>query len=245
MKTSSSWRIEHYSILPSTNDYCIERAKAGCNDRLAVIANQQTAARGSRGRSWTEPEGHLALSIMIKPTSTFIQSFYWPFIASLAFYDGVCKTIGNNEKLCIKWPNDLLGNQKKLGGILIESQIQYPNLIEWIVIGFGLNIKNKPVSLDRPVSCLADITGFLPKPVVFAKFILESFSYWEDIAIQKGFPNIRNAWMQRSFPIGTAMTVSLHGKKIDGLYQGINQEGILLLQTKNGLEKIAIGEIFL
>jgi BirA family biotin operon repressor/biotin-[acetyl-CoA-carboxylase] ligase len=138
---ASNWRIEAFDELASTSDYCITRAKAGEPEGLAILAARQTAARGSRGRAWTAPEGNLNLSILLRPSIPAANSGIFPLTAGLAAAEAVNAFLPPGVAITLKWPNDLILAGHKLGGILIDAA---PNgaKLDWLVIGIGVNLRN-------------------------------------------------------------------------------------------------------
>lgn len=245
MHNSIIWQVEHYPTLPSTNDYCIEQAKLGKKLNLAVLTDSQTAPRGSRGRNWVEPTGNLALSFLYWPSFSVKEVGWVPFIASLALYDAVDELCGSSVELCIKWPNDLLFKNKKIAGILIESHVEYPDILEWLVLGFGLNIYSAPRVEGREIGCLGEfIQEGLPTASKVATKVKEYLTYWIKCLIQGKKSFIRDAWLQRSLPLDTSLIVNQGNCSYKGIYKGIDESGFLLLQTETALKCFSAGELF-
>lgn len=245
MDNSIIWQVEHYLTLPSTNDYCIEQAKLNKKLNLAVLTDSQTAPRGSRGRGWVEPTGNLALSFLYWPSFSINKVSWVPFIASLALYDAVDELCGSSADLCIKWPNDLLFKNKKIAGILIESYVEYPNILEWLVMGFGLNIYSAPKIEGKELGCLKDFfKKDLPQACEVAEKVREYLTYWIGCLIQGKEAFIREAWLQRSLPLDTSLIVNQGNCSYKGIYKGIDNKGFLLLQTQTAIESFSAGELF-
>lgn len=243
MNYTNTWQVEHHHTLPSTNDYCIEQAKLGNRTNLAVLADTQTAPRASRGRKWIEPRGNLNFSLLYWPKFSIDKLNWLPFIASLSLYDAVCKLCDNSHNIVIKWPNDLLFIDKKVGGILIESNINLPDQFEWVVIGFGVNIYSAPV-LNRQVGCLRDLTKNVPSNLLLSQKITEYFDYWITYLLNEDIHYIRQVWLKRSLPLYSPLSITLDGTRWEGTYNGINEQGLLLLKTDQELKKFSTGEVF-
>lgn len=243
MSFKNIWQIEHHSILPSTNDYCIEQAELGRKENLAVLADAQTAPRASRGRKWIEPKGNLNFSLLYWPQLPVKKPNWFPFVAALALYDAIYNLCDNSHNLSIKWPNDLLFGNKKVGGILIERSINVPTCFEWIVIGFGVNVYSTP-SLNREISCLREFSTYIPSTSFLSQKITEFFDYWLQY-LNNGYEyKIRQAWLKRSLPLHTPLTVAFGNNRWDGIYYGINEEGLLILKTQDGdLKEFSVGEV--
>ena len=117
-----------------------ELAQAGAGVGTAVVAAEQTAGRGSRGRTWSSPRGGLWLSVLARPASSGLELL--SLRAGLAVAE-LLGGLGARERLRIKWPNDLMLDDRKAGGILCEARWQGTTL-GWVVIGLGLNVANRP-----------------------------------------------------------------------------------------------------
>jgi BirA family transcriptional regulator, biotin operon repressor / biotin---[acetyl-CoA-carboxylase] ligase len=124
----------------STMDALHALAEGGAVAGTAVVARSQTAGRGSRGRPWASPPGGLWLSVLSRPAAAGLE------LVSLRTGLRVAETLeglGAGDRIRLKWPNDLMLDERKLGGILCEARWQGPELA-WVVIGLGLNVENQP-----------------------------------------------------------------------------------------------------
>lgn len=235
-----AWRFECYDELPSTSDACIERAQHGEAEGLAVLALSQTRARGSRGRIWADPGDSLALSVLLRPDAAEqVSNTAWAFIAALAFYDGLASGV-LTPRLRIKWPNDILLDGRKLGGLLVEIN---GAPADHVVIGFGANLARSPRIEGRHLACLAEHAS-LCDPRAVAPRILHYLTHWRAVFRQHGFAAIRVAWLARSLPVGSALVVSDGKTYSHGLFAGIGEDGELLLDRGGKLERLITGEIF-
>jgi BirA family biotin operon repressor/biotin-[acetyl-CoA-carboxylase] ligase len=124
-------------------DLLHELAASGAAEGTVVVAEEQTSGRGSRGRAWRSPPGGLWLSALYRPRSTGAVE-----LLSLRIGLAVAKAVeavGSGLRVAIKWPNDLLLDDRKLGGVLCEAR-WHGQEVGWIVGGIGLNITNAPPS---------------------------------------------------------------------------------------------------
>src|ERR1043165_3583367 len=132
-------RILRYESLPSTNTEVARLAAEGAAEGLAVVAHEQTARRGRLQRAWSSPKGAgLYLSILLRPKP---EPERWPlitFVAALATGDALLDA--SQVQTDIKWPNDLLANERKICGILAEA-IETPTG-RAVVVGIGINLTN-------------------------------------------------------------------------------------------------------
>ena len=235
MTTGPGWRLFRYDTLPSTSDACIARAEAGEPEGYAVQARRQTRPRGSRGRSWSDTPGTLALSLLLRPE----QERLWPFIAGLALHDALCMTPATAQALRLKWPNDILMQDRKLAGILIE-RAPLPGGGGWLVIGFGANIAAAPDLADRRAACLADL-GPVPDADEMADRLLTAMTYWWLRQADSGL--IRHEWLARAHPAGTPLAVGTSEGQITGSFSSIDEDGTLLLAIGDGIRRISTGEV--
>lgn len=237
---AGSWRLEIHDSLPSTSDACITRAEAGEPAGLAILARHQTRARGSRGRSWTEPPtGNLALSILLWPTGDLGRPALWPLLAGLALHDALGGRPGD-AALTLKWPNDVLLRDAKLAGILVERGTGGGR--DWLVIGFGANLAQAPLLPDRRTASLAEL-GVPPTPDAVAHRLLAAVTAWHRTWQRHGFDAVRAAWLQRAQPIGARLAVRLRGEQRTGTFAGLAPDGALLLALDGREERIETGDI--
>lgn len=233
-----NWRFEHYETLASTSDLCRERAEAGEQDRLAILAERQSAARGSRGRSWDSGEGNLAFSFLFHFSDNQDFRAVLPYLVSLAFYDGLVSASGSDilsDQLRLKWPNDLLLSGRKMAGILIETGFLSgadPSAC-WAVIGMGANLRQAPAIEGRQLAALADFC-LPPDAVSCARAILHFFDDWRERWQGEGNQAVWEGWMQRAHPLGTRLILQRHGRETVGRFAGLDAQGHLLLTLDGG-----------
>jgi len=132
--------VVRLDAVPSTMDALHELAEQGAPPGTAVVAEVQTAGRGSRGRAWASPPGGLWLSVLVRPAPERLELV--SLRAGLAVADAL-ERFGIGERIAIKWPNDLMLGDRKTGGLLCEAR-WHGATPAWIVIGLGLNVANPP-----------------------------------------------------------------------------------------------------
>ncbi len=228
--TPPAWRFQSYDELPSTQDTAIAAAKAGDPGRLAILAAKQTAGRGSRGRGWVSPSGNLNLSILLRPEPGPVQPGRWALLAGVALHEALARFA---PTATLKWPNDVLLDGAKLGGILIDSQMGAD--VEWVVIGIGVNLREAPPVAGRATVCLPP-----PAPAAgnLAGAIVARIDYWT----ARDTAEITAAWLDRAHPIGTLLDVHLPQRRITGTFAGLSPRGELLIA--NHPTPIGSAEVF-
>lgn len=219
----------------------MERVQAGEPAGLAVLAFRQTKARGSRGRNWVDAGQSLAVSMVLDAS---LQNPHelggWPFVASLAFYEALAQLAPSAEPhLAIKWPNDILLDGQKLGGILIETTGSA------VILGLGANLVSPPDAraIGRQAAGLQNYAALQPVPT--AEAILEQVAVWCKVWANQGFAVLCEEWLRRAHPVGTPLVVKGGTTYEQGLFAGLAPDGRLLLETKDGTKMIATGDILL
>ena len=144
--------ISYYREVDSTQELAKKLATKGSKEGTLVIAETQTAGKGRRNRNWLSPEGGIYLSIILRPEVSPSRAQIMALLAGLAAANTIRKLYDLKAEL--KWPNDILVNDRKVGGVLIEIAAE-PDLINWLVVGIGLNANTKSASLPRELRTTA------------------------------------------------------------------------------------------
>jgi BirA family transcriptional regulator, biotin operon repressor / biotin---[acetyl-CoA-carboxylase] ligase len=145
-------RLHYFEHVNSTMDVLHELAAAGAEAGSAVVAGEQFEGRGSRGRSWHSPPGGLWLSVLFRPP--IVQGLEVISLrAGLAVAEAIQAMV--SEPVQLKWPNDLILQGRKLGGMLCEARWQGESL-GWVAVGVGMNVRNRvPDDLEASAVSLA------------------------------------------------------------------------------------------
>jgi BirA family biotin operon repressor/biotin-[acetyl-CoA-carboxylase] ligase len=232
-----SWRLEQFDQLGSTSDHCVQAARNGETEGLAVLALAQTSGRGSRGRAWEAPSGNLNLSVLLRPARPLAEAGMFPLLAGLAVHEAL--TGFGLETATLKWPNDVLVGGAKLAGILIDAQ-PGPERFDWLVIGIGVNLLTAPEIPGRQTTSLARY-GIAVTPAAFTARLLPALSRW----LAQPVEAITQAWSARAHAPGTALSVHTSLHNLTGRFAGLSRTGELLLAIDHRIETISTGEIFL
>jgi BirA family transcriptional regulator, biotin operon repressor / biotin---[acetyl-CoA-carboxylase] ligase len=227
-------RFQIHHELPSTQDAALAAARAGDPGPLAILALQQTSGRGRAGRPWQAPAGNLNLSILLRPHPAPLIPAAWALLAGVAVFEAAA-AYAARARLALKWPNDLLLDNAKLAGSLIDSALTPTGLLDWVVIGIGVNLARAPELPDRPTACLAS-TAEPPAPEPFARQLLAQLETWQAAS----FPTLREAWLARAHPPGTRLRVHRGNEVIEGAFLCLTDDGRLRLA---GATNTASGEV--
>lgn len=237
------FRLRAVDQTGSTNDDATKAAREGAAEGTLIWARRQTKGRGRRGRSWVSPEGNLHLSIVLRPDMLPARAGETAFIAALASADA-CKSLAPAADIRCKWPNDVLADGRKVGGLLIESSILAAR-IEWLVVGVGINLASHPEGVEFPATHLGRHAG-TTIPVeeglgVFMAAFEARYRLWRE----QGFAPIRAAWLQSAAGLGGPIRVRLENEELFGTFVGLDNEGALKLSLSDGAKRrITAGDVF-
>jgi BirA family biotin operon repressor/biotin-[acetyl-CoA-carboxylase] ligase len=231
--------ILNFASLPSTNTEAADQARKGAAEGLCVIAEEQTAGRGRLQRQWVSPRGAgLYLSIVLQPE---LEQRYWTLItlaAALAVHDALLDACGLETE--IKWPNDLVVNDRKICGILAET---FDNeSVRGVVVGIGINLTSAafPEELTKVVTSVESASGRTPDREVVLKSLLQAFGR-RYLALQGdgGREEIIRAWSKRSpYAEGKRIRVTDNGDIVEGAARGLETDGALRVETDAGEIKV-------
>ncbi|MDP4114736.1 MAG: biotin--[acetyl-CoA-carboxylase] ligase [Bacteroidota bacterium] len=229
--------------IDSTNSALLDKSNNINTNGSVFLAEMQTAGRGRKDRIWeSNKEQNLTFSIMITDKALLKKSInFINFGAALA----VSSAIENlyQIKTELKWPNDVLINSKKISGILLES-ISSGNSITKLVVGFGVNVNQSafpgeynihPTSLRFEAGHEVSREGLLAEILNLFEEIL--------IKIKENPSNILKDWKNRCRMIGEKISITEDNNVKYGIFDDLDDEGYLLLRTKDGMEKIHFGDV--
>lgn len=237
--------LELISIIGSTNQHLLERTNT-LKSGSVCVAEYQSAGRGRRGREWVSPFG-----------ANLYLSMYWRLDAGMAAAMGLSLVVGvavvealevmGVEGVKLKWPNDLYHNDKKLAGILVELSGQSGGAAH-IVIGLGLNLSMDPKTsgIGQPWTSLKEVCGGkVPDRNHLAQTLINA---WDKALVDyelKGMSNFVARWNRLDNFLGRNVKLIIGPREIEGIVQGIDEQGAVLLKTDNGIESYIGGEISL
>ena len=227
----------------STNTEALERARAGARGRLWITAKQQTAGRGRRGRPWISKPGNLHATLLLTDPA---PAEHWPelsFVAALAVHDAVVALAPLlKPRLAIKWPNDLLVDDKKFGGLLIEGESIGEGGV--VAIGVGVNCKSHPAKTDFPATDLAAAGADVAAEKLFAELsakMLGRLAQWHG---GEGFSTVRTDWLARAAGLGQVVEVRLAERTLTGRFETVDDAGRLVLELPEGKRQVlASGDV--
>lgn len=235
--------LHAFESLDNTNDEARRLAEAGAAEGVLVWTRMQGAGRGRRGRSWLSPPGNLYASLLLRPDCQAFAAAQLSFVAALAIHEAVSGALAKPQRAYLKWPNDVLIVGRKVAGVLLESKITGGAGLDWLIIGTGINIATYPGDLERPATSLRDedsdidVAGALE---AYAGAFLGFYRQWR----AEGFAPIRSAWLARARGVGELIDVRLDKEEFSGIFEGMDENGALRVQTADGLRLVTAGDVF-
>lgn len=232
----------------STNDIAMEKGAQGEKEGLVVIADSQLLGKGRLGRTWISPKGvNLYLSVLLRPEFPPLQAPALTMMASVAVAAAISKTTGLDAR--IKWPNDILIDQKKVSGILTEMNAEEER-IHYVVIGVGINVNMKkedfPEGLRMPATSLMESLGRRVDRTELLYTLLESMDSNYEGLKTKGIMPMVQEWRRLCSTLHKRVRVSLPGEVITGVAEDITQEGGLVVRIGEELtRKVYAGDVTL
>jgi BirA family biotin operon repressor/biotin-[acetyl-CoA-carboxylase] ligase len=239
-------RLLHVTEVCSTNAEAMRLAAKGEPAPLWVVADCQTAGRGRSGRVWASLPGNLHASLLVGLSCGPAEAAQLSLLAGVAVLEAVTEraSAAPIPGLRLKWPNDVLVDGAKLGGILVESARAGRHGGLAAVVGIGLNLANRPADLDRPATCLA-AHGCAVDPTAMLEALAWRMHHWLAVWDEgAGFGSVREAWLSRGGRIGERLAERAGARVIAGDYRGLDSGGALLLRDGAGIEqRVTYGDV--
>jgi BirA family biotin operon repressor/biotin-[acetyl-CoA-carboxylase] ligase len=243
------WPIIFYHEINSTQDAAKELARQGAEEGTVVIAETQTQGKGRKGRAWSSAPGQgIQISVILRPRLKPSQSIQIPLVAGVAVAQAIAEVTPLKPR--IKWPNDLMVGEKKVGGILTEMNAEIDR-IDYVVLGIGLNVNTPqslfPKEIEEIATSLAEKSGGPVSRVKLLRSFLEEFEELYEKYNTSGFESIREKWKAMSNTIGAWVELSdVDGGNMEGRILDIDSNGALLLQKRDkSIERVLAGDITL
>lgn len=230
-------RIRWVKSCPSTNDLARELALAGEEEGTVVIAEEQTKGKGTRGRSWySAKKKGLYASAILRPSKPAISLL--PLVAGLAVREAIFES--TRIRIQLKWPNDLIWEEKKLGGILCESGF-LGNRLGYVILGIGLNINHNLEDFPPEIRTQATSLKLIKEEDVEVKDILPrlwpALNGWYGLFLRGEEEKIIRSFEENSvLPLGKKIAVVTEKRAYEGIFKGIDSFGGLILEER-GREK--------
>jgi BirA family transcriptional regulator, biotin operon repressor / biotin---[acetyl-CoA-carboxylase] ligase len=241
-------RIYTFSQASSTNEVAFRLALKGAEEGEVVLAESQTEGKGRMGRPWESPAGlNIYLSIILRPRIVPSKTPLITLMAAVACAEAMDEVAGLLP--AIKWPNDLLLERKKLGGILTEADMELDR-INFVVVGIGINVNmtrsSFPSSIKDTATSLQEALGREISRIALTQAILRHMEQWYQRLGQGRGEEITRRWKELALIEGQQIEVTSLGEVVRGTALDIDEDGALLVQTDNTtIRRIVAGDVTL
>lgn len=228
--------ILRFDSLPSTNTEALRQARLGAPEGLCVVAREQTEGRGRQERVWISPaDAGLYFSIVLRPTR--LDARAWPLLtlmAAISVWDVLLETC--ELRTDIKWPNDILAMERKLGGILAETIETETGRA--VVIGIGINLNDRafPPELKTVATSVSSVTEKTPDAELLMHSLIRALgARYAILQAVNGADVIINEWSRRSsYAQGRHVRATLDAEIFEGWTRGLEPDGALRVETNDG-----------
>ena len=235
-------QIEFHERISSTNDRALKLAaeEPGCYPLpLLVVANSQTDGRGRGTNRWWASEGSLAFSLLLEPGKAELPPSCWPQVSlhvGLAVCEAIEELLGDRQPR-LKWPNDVYLESRKMCGVLVEVPSVAPRML---VVGIGVNVNNTlanaPAELAGSAIALCEVAG---RDFSLATVLTRLLVHISEILSWIGTRDeeLRQRWRARCMLTDRYIQLDLGTRRIQGVCQGIDDQGALIIQTNEGIDR--------
>ena len=226
----------------STNTFLLRQADALATGTVC-LAEMQTAGRGRRGRKWVSPFGSNLYLSMLRQFSEGPAKLAGLSLGIAVACVRALRRAGI-EGITLKWPNDLLWEGRKLAGILLEVAGEANGPCN-VVVGIGVNLGMRGnVEIDRPWADIQEIEPRLSRNLLAGLLINELARVMHEFECH-GFGPLRREWQRYDAYAGQPVGVHLPNTVVRGVARGVDETGLLLLETETGVQRFASGEVSL
>lgn len=234
MENLGIWKWKDIKKTTSTND-AVKSFYDQIQSPCILSAQEQTAGRGRRAHLWQSMSGNLFMSFAFEIDQKEIC--HMVILSGLAVFNTI-KYYAPQADLKLKWPNDVLANDKKISGILFEH---YQDSV-W-VMGIGINVCSSPV-LEKPdyeTTSIKQLGITVERTEVLKRFVRE-FDSIQTQYRQNGFETLRKSWLDKAYNLGKTICIREENGFKQGIFTNLDAQGRLCLLTPTGEDKIIAGD---
>jgi BirA family biotin operon repressor/biotin-[acetyl-CoA-carboxylase] ligase len=245
--------VEIHDTLGSTNDQAANIARDSDIELPALIAaRHQTAGRGRGTNKWSSYDGALTFSVLLEPAKFGVSTASWPQLSlttAVAVCDAVSRQLNpQSARLAIKWPNDVMLDDAKLCGILIESPGGTAPAKDRLIIGIGINVNNVAGGLVQPTSkhpCATSLSDSTGRSHNVQQLLCELLRALETRVAQLSMHDAQLplAWQRLCWLSKQNVSAQTGQHVVEGTCAGIADDGALLIQTASKTNRIYGGSM--
>jgi BirA family biotin operon repressor/biotin-[acetyl-CoA-carboxylase] ligase len=229
-------RIEYVSRTTSTNDVATSFISGERADGLVVLTDEQTAGRGRMGRTWVSPYGaSLLMSVVLLEQGDRLPASALSLSAGLAVHDALALVV--DRRPAIKWPNDVLFDQKKVAGVLVEAHSRGEAGTAYVV-GIGINCQQRrgdfPPELADQATSIALVCGRNCDRTHIAVTVLDELDRWWASPNPDDWSRLKEAWLARTDLLNSAIRLRFDGVEYRGVVRDLEPATGLLVELADG-----------
>ncbi|MFT4722324.1 MAG: BirA family biotin operon repressor/biotin-[acetyl-CoA-carboxylase] ligase [Flavobacteriales bacterium] len=228
--------------IDSTNNYAAKLIKVSyVPDGTVIMAQNQTEGRGQRSNVWhSEPHMNLLCSFILQPkTLGTDKSFYMSAVSALAVKEAI-DVVSPKADVKIKWPNDIILNDKKVGGILIENSV-VKGLIKFGIIGMGVNVNQNEFSFSRATSIRNETNKVMDSDFLL-KIISEKLEKWYLILLREGYNEIITAYNEALWRRDSENKIEMGGKSLIASSLSVREDGTISFSHNGSVQTACFSE---
>lgn len=235
-----------FETLDSTNKEAARQHAVGEQGPLWIVAAQQTAGRGRSGRPWTSADGNLAATRLFPFDGPPAEAPRLGFAVALAVGDTIAE-MAPDLRVGLKWPNDVLLEDKKVSGILLESFGPNSDGTLAVAVGIGINLAGHPDPTQTrwPPTSIKMLARHAPTPGDSLDILSGFFRHWLERLKVDGFSKVLECWKERAAHLGQDITIETSAGVLSGRFVDLDADGALMLETAEGTRTFAAGDVTL
>lgn len=220
------------------------RADDGADEGVLLLAHRQTAATGRLGQTWVSAAGGLYAALILRPEAPLTQAAQLSLVAMQALVSGAAEHVTPLTELHVRWPNDLLLRQGKVGTVQMRWRLGAGARLDWLALGLYVNVRNAPEAFGFDASSM-HVDG---EAIVTAEALLGSFArqflVWVDRWANDGFAPIRKAWLQRAVGLDDENEIRTNAGCFAGRARTLADDGGLLMDTDGRTASVGLDTAF-
>lgn len=231
--------LYYLPVTESTNHDALRLAENGAAEGAMVIADAQTGGRGRLKRTWISPAGsNIYVSLVLRPDIEAVCAAPLTIMAGVA----VAETLSSicQQRIQLKWPNDVLLNQRKVAGILTEMKTM-GRKVQFVVLGIGINVNMSREAFEPPLDQIAT-SLFIEEGVTYSRCeitanLCRNIGEWYDTFLREGINPIRERWLSQTQLLDKTIETIWGDDRYRGRVTGMDETGALVMLTDEGEER--------
>lgn len=223
-------------VCGSTNDEARAYFLAGDALPILISVEEQTAGRGREGRSWSHHRSNFAGSLLVEASPTMLGApGAVALLAGLAIRDALIASGAEAAGLALKWPNDVLRDDRKVAGVLAEMLTEGDRRA--VIVGAGVNLAKPPQDARFPAAAVF-ASDQSPGPKAFGDHLAMAFERWVEQLEDRGTPFVLDAWRASAWRLGEKLTIGSGPGAVSGVFRDIDAVGRIILRLPSGEDRV-------